>query len=295
MKYILLVLIFIFSSELVLAKGVCNSDCDETESFYTKKEQSQVQEANTKEALSYLEKQKGKSNLKNNASDQGRRTAKKRAIKTYANLESNLPDYFQDEDQPENPSFTKPWRVVGTTEQTRIYGLNPGLTAMARITQDILVSPTVPQPILAEIVTGPFKGAKLLGEATIEKDLHRVLVKFHRITHDGDQIKVAANTLDYSGKIGITGDYIAEDKALITGSFLSTFLSGFTDSSIDRHRNAAGDYVDEPTVNNQAKKGLAATLSKAADRMETRANQMPGYTTVKAPVLVQVVFEEVRQ
>lgn len=285
-------------SDLALGKGICTIDCDETtESFSsekTDKKDTSFQRENTKEALSYIEKQKNKSGRNSYFPDEQYQAAKKRSIKKYKDLQSNLPDYYLDEDPPENPAFTKPWRVVGTTEQTRIYGLNTGTKAMARINQDILVSPGTPQPILADLVTGPYKGARLLGEATLERDLHRVLVKFHHISHDGDQIKIAANTLDHGGKVGITGEYIAEDKALIAGSFLSTFLSGFTDSSVERHRDATGNYVDEPTVTNQAKKGLTATLSKAADRMESRANQMPGYTMVKGPVLVQVIFEEVR-
>jgi hypothetical protein len=286
-------------SVLAQAKYVCTTDCDEsTESFSEEKsdkKDTSYQKENTKEALTYLEKQKNKAGRKYYAPNEQGYPAKKRSIKKYKNLQSNLPDYYLDEDPPENPSFTKPWRVVGTTEQTRIYGLNAGTNAMARISQDILVSPGTPQPILAEIMTGQFKGARLLGEATLERDLHRVLVKFHHISHDGDQIKIAANTIDHSGKVGIAGEYIAEDKALIAGSFLSTFLSGFTDSSVERHRDATGNYVDEPTVTNQAKKGLTATLSKAADRMESRANTMPGYTVVKGPVIVQVVFEELKQ
>jgi hypothetical protein len=293
---IVLLLVFICSSfESAHAKGVCARDCDEnTESFGSKKEQIPSQAVNAKEAVSYLSKEKREPSRQSYTPSQTN-TVKRHGVKKFPNLESNLPDYYQEEEAPDNPSFTKPWRVVGTTEQTRIYGLNPGVSAMARIDQDILISPGTPQPILAEIVTGPYKGARLLGEASLERDLHRVLVKFHHISHDGDQIRIVANALDHGGKIGITGEYVAEDKALIAGSFLSTFLSGFTDSSVERHRNADGDYVDEPTVTNQAKKGLTATLSKAADRMETRANQMPGYTKVEGPVLVQVVFEEFKQ
>lgn len=281
------------------AKSVCTTDCDETTKSFSEekvdKKDTSFQKENTKEALTYLEKQNNKSRKKYYAQDETVHPVKKRTIKKYKNLESNLPDYFLDEDPPENPTFTKPWRVVGTTEQTRIYGLNAGTQAMARINQDILVTPGTPQPILAEIVTGQFKGARLLGEAILERDLHRVVVKFYHMSHDGDQIKIAANTLDSAGKVGITGEYVAEDKGLIAGSFLSTFLSGFTDSSVERHRDATGNYVDEPTVTNQAKKGLTVTLSKAADRMESRANQMPGYTVVKGPVIVQVVFEEIKQ
>lgn len=290
---------FSLISTLAQAKYVCTTDCDETtESFSeerSNKKDTSFQKENTKEALTYLEQQKNRAGKKYYAPDEQVRPAKRRSIKKYKNLQSNLPDYYLEEDPPENPTFTKPWRVVSTTEQTRIYGLNAGTQAMARINQDILVSPGTPQPILAEIMTGQFKGARLLGEATLERDLHRVLMKFHHISYDGDQIRIAANTLDHNGKVGITGEYVAEDKALMAGSFLSTFLSGFTDSSVERHRDATGNYVDEPTVTNQAKKGLTATLSKAADRMESRANQMPGYTVVKGPVIVQVVFEELKQ
>ena len=209
-------------------------------------------------------------------------------------IESNMPSYYHNLSarQSRKNLNVSSWVLVNDLEVKHIPGLNPGTHALAIIEADMEITPSVPQPIVAKLITGRFQGARLLGSATLDRDLHRILIHFHSMTIDGEAIKIAADTLDYTGKVGVTGEYISEDKGLMIGGFLSSFFAGFTESSVERHRNEQGNYVDEPTLSNQVKKGLTTSLSKASERLETRAGQMPGYTVLRGPTQIQVVFDE---
>jgi flagellum-specific peptidoglycan hydrolase FlgJ len=168
----------------------------------------------------------------------------------------------------------------------------PGKTAFIEITQDIVASPNVPAPIRAKIKNGNLTGAILLGEARLDNDLNRVLITFKNLHFEGDDYKIFAQISDHNGNIGITGEFISENKGMLAGGFLSTFFSVFSDSSVERHKNEQGNYVDEPSVGNAVKKGLSGTLSKSADRMIDEAQKMKGYTVIKGPTLAQIIFEE---
>jgi hypothetical protein len=242
-------------------------------------------------ATSLMGSSQRKSNENNN---RNKIDHKRKYVDDNGDSESNMPSYYHNlgARQPGKNLNPSNWVLVNDLEVKHIQGLNPGTHAFAQIDADMEITPSVPQPIVARLITGRFQGARLLGSANLDRDLHRVLIHFHSMTIEGETIKIAADTLDYSGKVGLRGEYISEDNALMVGGFLSSFFAGFTESSVERHRNEQGNYVDEPTLSNQVKKGLTTSLSKASERLETRAGQMPGYTVVRGPTQIQVVFDE---
>lgn len=72
-------------------------------------------------------------------------------------------------------------------------------------------------------ITGPFPGALFLGEATLDPELKRVLVSFHklRLRHQNQiyQLKAAGRSL--SGQLGLTGDYSSQAGLFFLGELLS--------------------------------------------------------------------------
>jgi hypothetical protein len=205
-------------------------------------------------------------------------------------LESNLPGYFTS-----LPANTEHAFVFSAKEPANdvLFGVNAGTKIKVVIRQNLKASPNVPTPVVAEVVSGQFKGATLFGEATLESDLKRVLVKFTHLGGAGLISNYAINGrgLDPQGRIGVEGEYHAEDWKYGLASFFSTGAAIAVDSQVERTQTITGTYSESPSAGNAVKKGVAGSLGKVADRLAERAAQVPGFTEVEGPIFMTVVLD----
>lgn len=300
-------IVFLALNPYVFGKIRCDGDCNEVMGSKNKHDSDVT--PNVERDQASIDDQGTKANSKNSSEQKSNadRTNKRQVRRINQNnsssgdlkaksKNSNLPEYYFDDTRSpflvsEEKNQTS-WFVERETGSPKLKSLYPGKSAFIEIAQDIVATPNVSSPIKAHIKNGDLEGAIIFGEAKLEDDLNRVLISFKSLRYENETYAIQARAIDHMGAVGVKGEYMAESRGVMAGGFLSTFFSVFADSSVERHRNEQGNYVDEPIISNAAKKGLSGTLAKSADRMMDRAQRMPGYTVVKGPTLIQVIFDE---
>lgn len=206
--------------------------------------------------------------------------------------DTNLPGYFFNlnaNEVEDGFAFTPK-----TEPKQKLSGLTAGSVLKLVIRQDIVASSKVPTPIVGTIVSGLYEGSKVYGEAILDDELKRVLFNFKTIT--GGSISreyiIKASGLDVLGRVGMQGDYHADDITFGIASFFATATAIAADAQVERSKNAHGDYVENPSAENATKKGVAGALGKVAERLSNRAINAPGRTEIQGPLLLQVILDE---
>lgn len=279
------------------AKEVCIGSCDEAglqkpriERMTHDNEKRNVQSDSRNEGRSHnmenqLEKKNETSRKKSNAAT---RTSH---LYVDPDEETNLPRYFKDLPASGEHEFVF---TPKTEANDVLFGFTKGSKIKVIIRQNIVASPNVPTPVVGEIITESLKGAFLYGDATLENDLKRVIIKFSHLGGGilNAQYSIKGMGLDPQGRVGVEGNFHSEDLKYGIASFLSTGAAIAVDSQVERSQNITGGYSEAPSVSNAVKKGVAGTLGKVADRMATRAEQVPGYTEIEGPIYMTVVLDD---
>lgn len=205
---------------------------------------------------------------------------------------SNLPDYYQDIDRSQMKASD---RVVFVPQNgnVKLNGVHVGDTFYATIEQRIKASPSVPTPIRAMITSGSLKGGFFIGEATLDRELKRILLAFTKVRgSDGKAYSVRATGLASDGSVGLDGEYHSQAGAFFVAELASATAAGFLDSTINRSQNAVGNYVQEPSLQNSAKAGAVTALSRSADRMAEQVRQAPEYTEIAGFQSIRVIVQD---
>lgn len=163
----------------------------------------------------------------------------------------------------------------------------------AVVEQAILASPTTPNPIVATITSGPLSGATLLGEAAFGKELKCILLSFNLLkSKDGEstfQLKGVGTAP--SGEACIEGQYESQNGRFFLAEMLATGTAVVVDSQVQRSQNVLGNYVEEPSLSNAAKKGLAASLTKTAEHAAESMKAAPEFTRLAGFQAIRVIFQ----
>lgn len=169
-----------------------------------------------------------------------------------------------------------------------------GTVFKALIQNDIIAYVGSTSPIEAVILEGEYKGALLLGNATMDVQTKRVNIAFSQIRKRNSQVSYSVSGLvrDKSGDLGLDAthesfywNYFFAEAALNTAS-------GFANATTERTKNRDGNYEITPSIDSSAKQGVAIGLAKAGDRISDRLKSAPEYVTAKSPFVVQVVILE---
>lgn len=267
------------------AKPLCVENCDENGNPQIKKER--LQES-SRPNPGLMEGKNEKAIKTPPNMNQKRR--KKVVFQKENDLESNLPGYFADLPANAEHSFVF---VAKEPANDVLSGISAGAKLKIVIRQSIKASPNVPTPVVGEVIAGQFKGATVFGEATLDSDLKRVLIKFTGLSGVGlaSSYSIQGRGLDPRGRIGIEGNYHAEDWKYGIASLFSTGAAITVDSQVERNPTIAGGYAESPSASNAVKKGVAGSLGKVADRLMERAASVPGFTELEGPLFVTVVLE----
>lgn len=220
-----------------------------------------------------------------------RAKAKKVAENSNAQTERILPnEYFK-----RNTSFVPGDKAVYVSvKKGTLPGILRGVKFEAVINEAITVSQTVTNPVSAIIVSGPYSGSSVIGDARLDKELHRVLIDFSSIT-----LKDQKQTFMFKGSalgekgIGLYGDYHTQSGLFMIGEFASAAAAAWSDAQIDRSPTLSGGYIAAPTMSNAAMSGLTSTLTKSADKFAQGAAGTSDYTNTEVfQKFVVIVTEE---
>ena len=280
-------LIELLFSNLIFAKQLCVENCDENGNPLERVERSKsygekIEKVTDpgKEVLNKPETPKNKY----------QKPREKAHIHDENTLESNIPGYFRE--LPANSEHAFVFSAKDPANDV-LFGVTAGSKIKVIIRQNIKTSPNIPTPVVGEVVAGQFKGATLFGEATLESDLKRVVIKFSSLSGAGlsSSYSINGRGLDPEGRLGVEGQYHAEDWKYGIASFFSTGAAIAVDSQVERTQTMAGAYSESPSASNAVKKGVAASLGKVADRLADRASNVPGFTEIEGPIFLTVILD----
>ncbi len=207
---------------------------------------------------------------------------------------TNLPSYYQgyqktSAKQQESVMYVPP-KLFQKLEEVHI-----GDVFQAVIEQELEVSSQVKQPIRALLITGPYPRGMVLGEASLDLELKRVLLNFNQIRLPDSQkvFQLKAVGLSQNGTLGIKGEYHSDLGTFFIAETLSAFAAGMLDSTIQRNQNAFGAYTTEPSLGNSAKTGAVTALSKTTDRFAEKVKNTPESTTVTPWQEIKIMIQEI--
>jgi hypothetical protein len=206
----------------------------------------------------------------------------------------NLPVFYKNIDRTDFKSSEGNVYNAPHPIGAKLVGLKSGDMIQAVVEQSIKASPSVPTPIRAMMVSGPYRGSFALGKATLDRELKRILFEFVKLRRpDSDSVySMKAEGLSPSGQIGLEGAYESQSGKFFVGELLSGAVAGFADATTQRSQNSLGNYVQEPSLANAGKQGTVTALSRSADRFAEQARSAPEFTETAAYQQIQIIIEE---
>ena len=191
---------------------------------------------------------------------------------------TNLPPHYQG---VSHAGFQSSDKVVFVPKASdfRLKGLKSGDIVWAVIEQEIVASPGIPTPVRAMAIGGAFKNALFLGEATLDRELKRVLFQFSKLRLKDTPVVYAlkASGLSPKGSIGLEGEYTAQ-----SGKFFISELASQTTSRI----------LESPAASSIPAKSVGGALHKTAERQSEAAGTAPEYTQVSGYQEIQIIIQE---
>lgn len=221
------------------------------------------------------------------------RNVKRNAINQVQDLPTNLPSYYRGIDRSGAKASDKVVFVPKSSDP-RLKGLKSGDIVWAVVEQEITASPSVATPVRATATSGQFKGSYFVGEATLDRELKRVLFSFSKLRlKEADTVYVVKATgLSPQGSVGLEGEYHSQTGKFFIAELASAAAAGYLDSTINRNQTTLGTYVQEPSIGNSGKTAAVTALSKTAERAADAARNAPEYTTVKGYQEIQIIVQE---
>jgi hypothetical protein len=228
--------------------------------------EAQVYSDNKKEVLYQREK----------ASDHARtfeRNEKSEKKKREKQSRGNLPNYFK------APSQIKEIAIVSPEGKGKIPGLFVGDVLSGVIPHAVIAFPDEKAPVLAEVTSGKFKGATLVGSSRLEKNSKRVFIDFTHMTYRKQTVEISVSALTADGQPGFVGEYHSKELKYFTGDFLSSMTAAYFDSLVPRYRSLLGN-VEDNSPDSALKKGLAAGAMASAERFREKLKKSPGFSVI---------------
>lgn len=191
----------------------------------------------------------------------------------------------------------KPKRAISTKQALVINAIPVNPTALeigdqfeCLISQDIIGYVGSLSPVSAEVLSGPYKGSKFIGNATMDSQTKKVIVAFNKLVLSSQKsvLTLAASLQDTDGALGVKGAHSSRYWSYFFTAVLSRAAQGYASSQVDQSRNFFGDFVPQPTTKNAAKVAAAEAAAQTAQILEDEVRNRPEYTTVKGPLLTRV-------
>lgn len=210
-------------------------------------------------------------------------------------LGSNLPQHYVGVSW-DGFAATERTLQVRQAEPVKVIDLRAGDVIHAVVEHELEVWPNVEAPVRAVIIRGKYKGAYLLGDARLDPARKRALIDFSRIRTFGlvgdRSLSIKGIATDEEGRLGLGGNYHSESGKFFFAEVLASAATGFTDATIQRQQNAIGNWVQEPSVANAGKAGLANALAKRSERWAQQEAQAPEWTELGAFREIRVVLKQ---
>jgi hypothetical protein len=206
---------------------------------------------------------------------------------------SNLPTYYAGVNRNQ---FTASQAsvFVPPASSPKLRSVEVGDILEALLEQSIKASPSTPTPVRALVTSSKAPGAYVIGTATLDKELKRVLLKFTKLRlRSGEVYSLAATGLSQNGQVGMEGEYHSETGLFMAAEFAAATATGIADASVNRQQNAFGNWTQDPSIGNHLKQGAVSALSNTTKRLSESAATAPEWTQTEANQEIKIIVEEV--
>ena len=223
----------------------------------------------------------------NNQNHVRKQTAKP-PIPKFPRLEGNLP-YYALRDAP--PTHYQSGIVMPQTKSLgeRLEGLNVGDLLKCRISQSFKAYDKSQIPIRAVVTDGRFKGGVLIGEASMDQKAKVVKITFTELRTQNDQLYSFSGGVFAKTSEELTGEYETHYWQYFWSEALLAATSGYAQSTVERSKNALGQYETENNPDNAAKLGVAAGLSTTVRELSERGRSAPEFIRIEGPIFIEVM------
>lgn len=188
---------------------------------------------------------------------------------------------------PENPVIlpSKP-----PTES--LDGISPGDLISADIVGGVIAFPEVEVPILAKVVQGPLQGGLFLGEAKMEQNANRIMIRFVRFRPRGSKTNypVLAVGRSQDGTLGLAGRHVTGEAKYFSAELLAGFASAYADSLVERSVTPFGQRVEDSSIANAGRKALGSSFARTAEHFGEKLKRNPEYVILEGGATAQILI-----
>lgn len=204
---------------------------------------------------------------------------------TIHNTTGNLPNYAFRANAPEE--FEKPAKVPGNSDFNNHISLWRGRSLRALITDNVVAYPNSKTPVTARVIEGEFKGATLIGEASMDEKTKRANITFTGIRPLKSSItyNLEADVMGDDNSRGLVGEYESTYWTYFVTEVTMNVAAGFAGAATPRNQTILGS---ETAPSGYLTEAVANGLKTSADRIGDRVKSAPEITTARGPRIIQV-------
>lgn len=174
--------------------------------------------------------------------------------------------------------------------------IHTGDILKCRISQSFKAYENSQIPVRAIVTDGKLKGAFLMGTALMDAKTKVVRVNFTELRLKTDEMYTFTGGIFAKSGEELEGEYETHYWKYFWSEALLSATSGYANATVERSKNAYGQYETDNTAENAAKIGVAAGISTTVKELSDRAKSAPEYTKIEGPIFVEVmVLKESRK
>lgn len=171
-------------------------------------------------------------------------------------------------------------------------GIKVGDIVNVLVRHSVIAFPDEKSPVISEVVSGPLRGYKLIGESYLEPNSKRIFININTVALGHHIYSTKAVGVSEEGQPGIVGKYHSREAEYFTGDFIASFAAGYFDSLVPRRTNVFGQIEHDPTVDNAVKKGLANGALSTAERFRNKLKKVPEFSEVQGSFNLKIMILE---
>jgi hypothetical protein len=200
----------------------------------------------------------------------------------------NLPGYAIRRDVNTLEAQDNVLKIAKDPKRYSALELGRGDIVLARIAQDLIGYEEAISPVRAVITAGRYKGAWLIGNATMDKKTKNILVKFTSFRSQDLESPIEATVHSISGELGLKGEFKSNYWNYFWAEVLASGVSGYSNALTERKKGIFGYSEIVPTPQSAAHQAVASAAEKTSDKFAERAREAPEFTVVSGPTEVNV-------
>lgn len=204
---------------------------------------------------------------------------------------SNLPNIYQRSNPSSSEGQKKSQVILPQVQDERLYSLRAGDEFDVEILHSVIAFSDERAPVVGRIISGAFRGAKILGSSRLEKNSKRVFIEFQRLSLRDSEYEIQGVALTLSGQSGFIGEYHSREAEYFGGEFLSAMTAAFFEGQVPRYTNFLGQTQEDHSMDSAVKKGLAAGAMSTAELFKEKLKKVPEFSEIRGPFRTKILIQ----